>query len=231
MLVADAGSAWTRSVEKLLPGSHVAVFADAQPDLVGLAGRLAGLELRDTLVVIRSGPALGLVLLFRKPIAEATLAEQVWATGTGALNLGACRVETAETITTHSRGYTMAHPATRDKHVLPGRRRQDLVEPNERNGRWPPNVVLVHGPECQRDCESTCPVKLLDEQSGFSTSSKPGEVFRRKDHATGSMSGSLGAPRGIPEVAYGDAGGASRFYPQFKDESELRVWVERLISR
>jgi hypothetical protein len=73
-------------------------------------------------------------------------------------------------------------------------------------------------------------VRTLDEQSGITSSSKPGEVFRRKDHETSSMSGSLGSPRGIAEVAYGDTGGASRFYPQFRDEAELRAWVTRLIG-
>jgi hypothetical protein len=274
-VITNAGPEWTNGLSGLAPGAHVAVFADEQPDLVGLAGRLAGLELRDSLVVFRPGPSLSLVLLFRKPLAETSLAEQVWATGTGALNLGACRVPTAETVTTHSRGYTMAHPATRDKHVEPGRKRQDLVEPNERHGRWPPNVLLVHGPECRNvgtkqvqnlsggvsgrepskpaanaygeygrveftsygengletvvawECEDGCPVAILDEQSGerFVSGTARGRTLHHNT-SMGYHGGGAGAACYLPC----DDGGASRFYPQFRNETELRAWVERLIG-
>lgn len=94
----------------------MAVFAESQADLVGVQGRFVGLELRDALVVLQTGPRVSVVLLFRKPVVESVTA-QVMATGTGGLNLGACRPETDEVITTHSRGITTASPATRAKSI------------------------------------------------------------------------------------------------------------------
>ena len=35
---------------------------------------------------------------------------------------------------------------------------------------------------------------------------------------------------GTAMIAYGDFGGASRFFPQFRSVEELRAWVERLIA-
>jgi hypothetical protein len=80
------------------------------------------------------------------------------------------------------------------------------------------------------ECELGCPVPMIDAMSGDHQTSKPGEVYRRKDHETTSMAGSLGAPRGVPEVAYGDSGGASRFFPQFVDEAEMLAWIHHLVT-
>jgi len=45
------------------------------PD-VGIEGRLAGLEFRDTILVLRSGPSSGFVFLFRVPF-TGTVAEEI----------------------------------------------------------------------------------------------------------------------------------------------------------
>lgn len=118
-LVTDACPGWTDAVAALLPGAHVAVLANEEADRVGIEGRMIGLEVRDTLAVLRAGPRTSYVLLFRKPLVKETVAEQVLATGTGAINIDACRVG------------------------LVGEVEDDL------SGRWPTNLVLVHGPRCQ----------------------------------------------------------------------------------
>lgn len=272
-LVLDARPGWPSETLGLTHGAHVAVFADYQPDIVGIEGRLAGLELRDTFVAFHAGPRTSVVLLFRKPLAERTIVGQVLAAGTGGLNLGMCRVESDDIITTHSRGQTSAHPVTRDKtiedsgapmlaisfynehglhstvtgaeHLVRGkaakveadgllyastpapwgRHRMDEFEQEERMGRWPSNVVLVHGPECTTACEDTCPVKTLDEQSGVLTSNGQTQPYESTaNNVFGDLSGCVFEPR------QSDSGGASRFYPKFRNDGELRAWVTRLVS-
>lgn len=241
--VIQAHAGWSDKVRDLLPGAHVAVLTDNAD--VGIEGRLADLELRDTILVLRSGPLASFVFLFRKPIAEPTVAEQMVATGTGSLNVGGCRVDTTG-----------------------GTQRGSQV-PYE--GRWPSNVVLVHGSGCRNvgerklerggwikrvnsgtktgsvfgtygelatpqyggddgietvtawECMLGCPVALLDGQSGDcrSAGDYPSEVTTRR-----------GATSFKPTQGqlYADSGGASRFYPQFTGEGDLQVWIKRLVT-
>ncbi len=64
----------------------------------GYRGAPGGREFRATLLVLRSGPSSSYIFLFRKP-PIATVAEQVLATGTGGINIAACRVETPKSTT------------------------------------------------------------------------------------------------------------------------------------
>lgn len=74
-------------------------------------------------------PAFEPIVLARKPLSEGTVAANVLRWGTGALNVGACRVGT-ETL-----------PAQRAGQAKLGTfEREDMVTP-EREGRWPANVV------------------------------------------------------------------------------------------
>jgi hypothetical protein len=133
-------------------------------------------------------------------------------------------------------------------------------------GRWPPNVLLVHGPGCRRagsaevpapvinrfldgmkpfgegaghpyeqtgggmvqvdvwDCEPGCPVKVLDEQSDYSTT-KPhtgdGKPLDTQDAGWGFR-------RMASDLA--DEGTATRFFPQFASLDEALAWLQRLIG-
>lgn len=195
-LLVWGGSDWRRQTEDVLPGGWVAVFSD-HLDLDGLRGRSAGLELRDTLVAWSPGPVTRLILLFRRPLQEPTVARQVLATGTGGIHVDGCRV--------------WIDPA-----------------PNVTAGRWPPNVLLVHGPDCQGACQSDCPIRLLDAAVGCLASGVVQPHHRRNNqaHHGGGYNHAFGD---TPLMGYGDAGGASRFYPQFRDDSELVDWIRRLI--
>lgn len=77
------------------------------------------------------------------------------------------------------------------------------------------------------ECEPTCPVPLLDAQSGDISSS-----FRRArtglSSARNSMAGDM-RNDGMP-FGYHDSGSASRFYPQFANDEELLVWLRRLVT-
>jgi hypothetical protein len=256
-------------VRDLAPGAYFAVLADV-PD-VGIEGRLLGLELRDTLLVLRSGPRMSFVFLFRRPVNEGTVVEQVFKTKTGVLNVDACRVGTADK-------YNRAPAVSGFSGIYGYEKETGRMSDSSKLGRWPPNVLLVHGPGCvsvgtrtakgsskdSRDyakqghagstyaqdvwtknsmirshvshvnedgletvpayeCEPGCPVKILDEQSG---------ILQGRGNVSPTKGG--GGMYGHPVIDYdwgpSDSGGASRFFPQFKNENELRAWVDQLIE-
>jgi len=149
-LVTRAGPGWAEKLETLPPGDHVAVLTGTCA--TGIVGRLAGLELRDAIAVLLPGPGVGLVFLFRKPIVEPTLAAQVLATGTGGLNIGACRVGlTGGTKRSGQAPRDLREDGVQDRSTI-GRefRTGHTVVELFGTGRWPPNVLLVHGEGCQR---------------------------------------------------------------------------------
>ena len=130
----------------LLAGAHVCVFGN---DLTGVEGRLAGLELRDTLLVL-SGLVSQRVFLFRKPLCEGTIHDQILATDTGAIlieRLGSGKDKGIWPITTR----------TDDRTSMAGPMR--AAETDTTQGRWPTNVVLVHRVECEPG--------EIDEQNGL----------------------------------------------------------------
>lgn len=151
-LVTDAHPGWTDEVPNLVPGAHVAVLADADADLVGVDARAAGLEFRDTLLVLRAGPKASFVLLLRKPLVEGTIVEQVLATGTGAMNIDACRASSeGNTTTARARG-TRSRKYWRTG-VIVGKAIPSSL------GRWPTNLVIVHSTDCaEGGCAPTCPL-------------------------------------------------------------------------
>jgi hypothetical protein len=269
--------------ESLLPGAHALVLGDAS---VGLDARRTGFEFRDTLTIMSVGPLTRFALLFRKPLVETTITAQVMATSTGALNIGACRVGLVGKVEKHTTagdasigGHRGIYGAGRSG-LKPNQvqRAADGLNPRyDPDGRWPTNLVFVHGPRCQKvgtkkvrgsqlnqvierggstsssmeggarqtashcegytdehgletvvayECESGCPVAMLDAQSGDRKSTGP--------HPSDAKSASNFRPtQGAYQQQgplYDDAGGASRFFPQFKDDAELLTWLTTLIT-
>jgi site-specific DNA-methyltransferase (adenine-specific) len=154
-------------------------------------------------------PASEPIIVARKPLGS-TVATCVLAHGTGALNIDACRVAT-EPRTTHTRGNVRGVAAhgggwtTGD--ATPGA-----------SGRWPPNVVLTHAPECNGACADGCPVAELDAQSGITKSTGgKGERSGKFDDGWGGRSGDY---KGQNAGGLGDSGGASRFYPTFRYQAK-----------
>lgn len=163
-----------------------------------------------------SSPAAEHWWLVRKPLGG-TVAATVQQWGTGALNIGACRVG-AEARVNPARGIKIGTAA------LGGSWRDDAVSTTA-IGRWPSNVILTHaaildpatgepiGDACAEGCVDGCPVRELDAQSGVTTSGS------RKAGVYGLM-GYMGADSmAMPEVT-GDSGGASRFFPTFRWEAK-----------
>lgn len=141
-------------------------------------------------------PAHEPIILARKPLIG-TVAANVLAHGTGALNVDGCRIG-METITTHSRGTNGAFPKRPGETSAEesGRKtEQRNIDGTERTGRWPANVCL--------DEEAAA---LLDAQSGELHA--PGSNGRKG--VRHEIYGEFGA---MPQVAgRNDSGGASRFF-------------------
>jgi len=137
-------------------------------------------------------PALEPVTLARKPLAG-TVAENVLAHGTGAINVGGCRVEADD-------GANRARPPRTANAILGGGKGTNLTASEHNDaGRWPANVlhdgsdqVLAHFPDCDSGTVSDAPRGRRN--GGFAN--------------IGADSGS-NTPNG-PQ--YGDTGSAARFF-------------------
>lgn len=155
-------------------------------------------------------PAFEPIVVARKPLGEKTVAANVLAHGTGALNIDATRVvttdklgggaNTAMTRDTRQDGWArpwMDDHATRD--AAAARSRQNTARA-ESLGRWPANVLL------------------------------DGEMADELDAQTGVSVSRIGKPRGADPgegwgmthtgAEYADAGGASRFFPTFRYQAK-----------
>ena len=200
----------------------------------------AGFEVRDCLHIQvgespNGQPATHLLsVLARKPLIG-TVAENVLAHGTGALNIDACRIGTEG-------GGT--HCGNRDEvgkckgHDNAGRSTSGATVhgDNTTAGRWPANTLLVHDWRCVDECFEGCPAPMLDSQSGVNSSNV------RQPTGKGILDSGAGwNPNSMTDVTqrgFADAGGASRFFMNFRwapsDTGLLPVslldYVERLIS-
>src|SRR5574343_462809 len=155
-------------------------------------------------------PAHEPVCVARKPLVG-TVASNVLAHGTGAINIDGCRIgqskqvprapQTAPRIKDAPGGFGF----TRDAEATGSGRNPNV-------GRWPANVMFTHAPECGEQCVDGCPVKELDAQSGVLKSGymKPGQQ-RIKSQGLGGYGGGF-PDESTREGTYGDSGFASRFF-------------------
>lgn len=151
-------------------------------------------------------PAAELWWLARVPI-DGTIAANVLEHGVGGLNIAGCRVGN-DSITTR------INTAIRGGKFGLADSRGCTQDGKEHIGRYPPNLLLSHGPDCTEDaCAPWCPIAMLDEQSG-------------------EICGSNGSKGGYPATAHGGGfrggtpavekskGGASRFFPRFRYQAK-----------
>ncbi len=234
---------WREVLRVLKPGAHAAVFAGSRTvDLMGLSLRLAGFELRDSIMLAGwlygSGfpkslnlgdgvgtalkPAFEPVLLLRKPLAD-SIARTRAAHGTGGLNIDACRVpSTGEELGRASGGW-------QEGGYVGGAVQQYDSVGKVPDGRWPANLVLVHAPSCAPGaCVDECPTRALDEQSGMSRSrvGKPRASAKPGDGWGMTKTG----------AEHNDSGGASRYFSQFfycpkADRKEREQGCEQLPAK
>jgi len=143
-------------------------------------------------------PAFEPIVLARKPL-TGTVAQNVLAHGTGALNVDGSRIGTADG---HGGG------AKASGGFVSGYERGDGFSASA-VGRWPANVVL-----------DEAAAAMLDQASGERTSGKVKPHHRSHGKADDLRYGKF---RGdIPLVGYGDTGGASRFFYTAKADAEDR---------
>jgi len=107
-------------------------------------------------------PAHEPIVVARKPLVG-TVAANVLAHGTGALNIDGCRVGTTVETWPSSRAWGAGY-------VPGGDRSADRTESTDPvpPGRWPANFVLTHTADCAEECVRGCPVALMDGQGGAS---------------------------------------------------------------
>lgn len=202
----------TECLRALRPGGHMLAFGGTRTwHRLACAVEDAGFEIRDSLAWLygsgfpkslnlvddegeRTGwgtalkPAFEPIVVARKPLAG-TVAANVLAHGTGALNIDGCRIGSDE----------RENPpgSTRPRVAMGGGWREDAT-PTRAVGRWPTNVILD---DSQADA--------LDQQSGDRPAG--GKVTGRQDAKTGD-NGIYGAFGAVENKPYDDEGGASRFF-------------------
>ena len=218
----------------LRPGAYVALLSADEG--AALDARVAGLSLRDTLLVLGPAREMSFAFLFRTPL-SVTVAEGVLAHGTGVLNIDACRVasDMSEFFSKtgkprsglgHAKGYGMGEGYGGDR-----------ANPPHSAGRWPSNLAFIHAPGCQRIaawmCTHDCQVASIDRLSG----SRPSTLTGRADptvtheHPSAAVTDSWFSGGAAKDTrVYADAGGASRFFMQFANEAEFMTWLRRLLA-
>lgn len=116
-------------------------------------------------------PAHEPIVMARKPLSSKTVAANVLEFGTGGINVDGCRIPTTEGSVDGSLNIS--------------------VSSTHEAGRWPPNVVLTHSPDCKptgqtRVVESSKPAvfhKAAAENNG-NTSAAYGKESRKEGHIT-----------------------------------------------
>ena len=217
------GKEWaTECLRVLTAGGHLLAFGGSRTwHRLATAVEDAGFEIRDSIAwLYGSGfpkslnvgdgrgtalkPAFEPIVVGRKPLVG-TVAANVVAHGTGALNVDACRIgEGGHRVweTPRGSGYNGNAIFQHNPEEDPG-----STAVASSTGRWPTNVVL-EGSQAA----------ALDEQTGVLTSG----LF--KGHRTTDKTrGVYGAFKGDPQrevETYGDSGGASRFFPTFRYEAK-----------
>jgi site-specific DNA-methyltransferase (adenine-specific) len=164
-------------------------------------------------------PAFEPVVVARKPL-NGTVAANVLAHGTGALNVDGCRLPiSAEDAERFERGREswIAMAARRAESTASGQLRKPAdiygdygAESNPVNpaGRWPPNLAL----------DDTAAGEL-DRQSGECSYNPAGVFGTQRGDANDGASVPYGVRKdGDSIFGYGDRGGASRFFPVFRYE-------------
>jgi hypothetical protein len=128
--------------ERLLPGAHVVLLTS--DELLAVEGRRLGFELRDTILLLWPRTA-SYAFIFRRPLTEDTLADQVAFSGTGPLNIEACRIQGGIKQATAGRRTIRWGVGQGGCTYEKGTGAIFTTE-----GRWPCNIALIHGPRCQR---------------------------------------------------------------------------------
>ena len=179
-------------------------------------------------------PAFEPIVLARKPLAEKTVARNVLAHGTGAINIDATRIATGED-TGRAQGSDI-----RGGNWVSSTRKSSYVSVGSPSGRWPANVLLDHHAAAWVDEQSGESVSKASESRGL-----PGGILRLHGcHTVDELRALAEAGKKTPDGAdarktlaryeasedrgggYTDSGGASRFFYSAKAPKSERPNVD-----
>ena len=159
------------------------------------------------------------VLVFRKPLFEKSVVDQVLATGTGAINIDGCRVGASADDPNHRPGVTETTDKASSMFGINSQRRGSLG-----SGRWPANFLLVHGHDCKEVGTKKVKAPIINR---FNDGMKPfgdGAGHGYTSTQTGDLNGEEEIPifecmEGCPVKAMeNQSHGSSRFFAQFKPD-------------
>ncbi|MEV4227286.1 DNA methyltransferase [Streptomyces bobili] len=110
-------------------------------------------------------PAHEPIVLARKSTGFNTTVANVLEHGTGALNVDGCRTEAGQDYRDKCASVVgIASPRNGDTLGEWTGAREDSAHPA---GRWPSNVLLGHGPDCDAACSPDCPIPELGAEARF----------------------------------------------------------------
>lgn len=226
---------WREAHRVLKPGGHLLAFGGTRTyHRMACAIEDSGFEVRDSLhwmygsgfpksldvekaAGVRDGWGTALkpghepIVVARRPLVG-TVADNVLAYGTGALNVDGCRVGEHEMSAEEWRAKGLARTTGNTYGEHHG---SDTPLPP---GRWPPNVIFSHDPECVEGgaCVEGCPVAELDRQSGpLKSGAMAAGTVRSARSARSVCYGAMPDTATLRDIS-ASQGGASRFFPVFR---------------
>lgn len=127
------------------------LVAPTNIDAIGFRERRRGHEVRDCILVLEPGGKKRLVLLTRSEIGDTVVATTV-RSGLGSINIDGCRIRSSGD---HKRPF---QPTANERNVYG---KQTGFMPTNSEGRFPANLILVHGPSCR--CEGVREIKTRSD--------------------------------------------------------------------
>jgi len=203
---------WRACFVAMKPGAHLVCIADTvSADLLSLAIRLSGFELRDVVGYAHDdGDEIGWtpIILARRPL-HGTVTENVIRFGTGALNIDAGRIGTSRP-PTQARAFTAWRRAEG---------RSDLQVPvndtDTEKGRWPANVVHDASPQVIARFDS------FGERQGGQFPAKAGSL---------GLHGIYGRSKGLVQDSRDmDSGSIARYFRQAPDLTAVVEWLRVMV--
>mgnify|MGYP000523491443 FL=1 len=230
--VAMRAETWAEVARVLKPGAHLAAFGGTRTfHRVAVAIEDAGFEIRDTLCwLYGSGfpkshnqpggwgtalkPAWEPIILARKPL-DGTVAANMAAHGTGALNIDATRVSAdwANDPNKRGLGYGFTKQGYDKKAAFANSEERTGYDTTK--GRWPANVAHDGSDE------------VLDAFARFGEKASGSGAVKRASSAdrSGNRGAAYGAesrPAGTAMISHADTGSAARFFYEAKASREER---------
>jgi site-specific DNA-methyltransferase (adenine-specific) len=162
-----------------------------------------------------------IITLLRKPL-EGSVADNALKHGCGALNIDATRITTSDNL--NGGAYASSHQERHDGKKNWRYERGKAGDYEQPTGRWPANFILTHKEGCTSQgedwaCVEGCPVKELDQQSGYlksTTRSPTGNPIYPTSNT--SVTWNANNVMDTSQRGFNDDGGASRFFKQFQKD-------------